>query len=127
MDLIGCSAGEPQSLRALLRQWTHNLENGLGTAGDDRVFGRSFLALNLSLIAAGDLSAPFLEPAEAQAFFDRMLDYVARERDLRGFDPAHGWMHTAALAPYLRFYNYRRPDASLGWRSPWMRFQEAAS
>jgi transposase InsO family protein len=34
---------------------------------------------------------------------------------------------TAALGPYLRFYNHRRPHASLGRRSPWMRFQEAAS
>jgi transposase InsO family protein len=32
---------------------------------------------------------------------------------------------TAALGPYLRFYNHRRPHASLGRRSPWMRFQEA--
>ena len=33
---------------------------------------------------------------------------------------------TAALVPYLRFYNHRRPHASLGRRSPWTRFQEAA-
>jgi len=33
---------------------------------------------------------------------------------------------TDALRPYLRFYNHRRPHASLGRRSPWMRFQEAA-
>ena len=33
---------------------------------------------------------------------------------------------TAALGPYLRFYNHRRPHASLGRRSPWMRFQEVA-
>ena len=33
---------------------------------------------------------------------------------------------TAALPPYLRFYNHRRPHTSLGRRSPWMRFQEAA-
>jgi transposase InsO family protein len=33
---------------------------------------------------------------------------------------------TAALGSYLRFYNHRRPHASLGRRSPWMRFQEAA-
>lgn len=33
---------------------------------------------------------------------------------------------TAALQPYVRFYNHRRPHASLGRRSPWMRFQEAA-
>jgi transposase InsO family protein len=33
---------------------------------------------------------------------------------------------TAALRPYVRFYNRQRPHASLGRRSPWMRFQEAA-
>jgi transposase InsO family protein len=33
---------------------------------------------------------------------------------------------TAALRPYLRYYNHRRPHASLGRRAPWMRFQEAA-
>jgi transposase InsO family protein len=33
---------------------------------------------------------------------------------------------TAALGPYLRFYNHQRPHTSLGRRSPWMRFQEAA-
>lgn len=33
---------------------------------------------------------------------------------------------TAALTRYLRFYNHQRPHASLGRRSPWMRFQEAA-
>ena len=33
---------------------------------------------------------------------------------------------TAALGTFLRFYNYRRPHASLGRRSPWTRFQEAA-
>jgi transposase InsO family protein len=33
---------------------------------------------------------------------------------------------TAALGPYLRFYNHRRPHAGLGRRSPWTRFQEAA-
>ena len=32
---------------------------------------------------------------------------------------------TAALRPYLRFYTHQRPHASLGRRSPWMRFQEA--
>jgi transposase InsO family protein len=33
---------------------------------------------------------------------------------------------TAALTRYLRFYNHQRPHTSLGRRSPWMRFQEAA-
>ena len=33
---------------------------------------------------------------------------------------------TAALSPYLRYYNHQRPHASLGRRAPWTRFQEAA-
>ena len=33
---------------------------------------------------------------------------------------------TTALKRYLRFYNHQRPHASLGRRSPWTRFQEAA-
>jgi len=33
---------------------------------------------------------------------------------------------TVALASWLRFYNQQRPHASLGRRSPWTRFQEAA-
>jgi len=33
---------------------------------------------------------------------------------------------TTALTRYLRFYNHRRPHASLARRSPWTRFQEAA-
>ena len=34
---------------------------------------------------------------------------------------------TAALDLYLRFYNHRRPHASLGRRTPWTRFQEAVA
>ena len=33
---------------------------------------------------------------------------------------------TAALTGYLQYYNRQRPPASLGRRSPWTRFQEAA-
>ena len=104
----------PSELRGLLRLWITNLDDGLGSAGDDRVFKRSFSALSLSLIAAADLSAPFLEPAEAQAFFDRMLDYFQRERDLRGFDPVHGWMHTVAhTSDALKFLS-RNPKLAPG-------------
>ena len=40
-------------------------------------------SLSRALVAASDLGVPFLDPAELQTFFERMLDYFARERDLR--------------------------------------------
>ena len=104
----------PADLRRLLQLWTANLDDGLGEARGERVFKRSFSALCLSLIAAADLSAPFLEPAEARAFFDRMLDYFQRERDLRGFDPVHGWMHTVAHTSDTLKFLARNPKLAAG-------------
>jgi hypothetical protein len=104
----------PADLREMLRLWTKNLDEGLGETGDNRVFKRSFSALCLSLIAAIDLSAPFLEPAELRAFFDRVLDYFQRERDLRGFDPVHGWMHTVAHTSDALKFLMRNPKLAPG-------------
>lgn len=104
----------PADLRSVMGLWTKNLDEGLGESATDRVFRRSFSALCLSIVAAADLSAPFLEPAEAQAFFDRMLDYFQRERDVRGFDPARGWMHSVAhTADALKFL-VRNPKLPAG-------------
>lgn len=86
----------PDDLRRLTALWTANLDVGLGTSGDDRVFTRSFSALCLSIVAAREVATPFLEAGEAQALVDRLLDYLTRERDLRGFDTTTGWMHAVA-------------------------------
>ena len=104
----------PAELRQLLQLWSRNLDDGLGEAGDPRVFKRSFSALCLSLIAARDLAAPFLQPAELQSFFDRLLDYFQRERDLRGFDPVHGWMHTVAHTSDALKFLARNPKLAPG-------------
>jgi hypothetical protein len=103
-----------EGLRALAKQWRANLEDGLGEPVGDRVFGRSFSALCLSLIAAADLSTPAFEQAEVDGLFEQLLDYFAREKDLRGFDPVHGWMHTVAhTADALKFLA-RNPRLSTG-------------
>ncbi len=86
----------PADLRRLMALWSGNLDDGLGASNDDRVFKRSFSALCLSLVAAREAATPFLTAPEAQQLFERLLDYLARERDLRGFDPARGWMHAVA-------------------------------
>ncbi len=56
---------------------------------------------------------------------ERFIQTLLREWAYR-FSFRSSARRTAALRPYLRFYNHQRPHASLGRRSPWMRFQEAA-
>lgn len=86
----------PDDLRRLAARWSGNLDDGLGAPPDDRIFKRSFSALCLSLIAAREAATPFLSEPEVRQLFDRLVDYLARERDLRGFDAEHGWMHAVA-------------------------------
>jgi transposase InsO family protein len=56
---------------------------------------------------------------------ERMIQTLLREWAYR-LPYRSSARRTAALNPFLRFYNHRRPHASLGRRSPWTRFQEAA-
>ena len=86
----------PDDLRRLITLWSGNLDDGLGTSGDDRVLRRSFSALCLSLIAAREAATPFLTAAEVEALNARLLDYFARERDTRGFVAGRGWIHSVA-------------------------------
>jgi transposase InsO family protein len=58
---------------------------------------------------------------KAERFIQTLLREWAYRIPYRG-----SAQRTAALRPYLRFYNHRRPHTSLGRRSPWTRFQEAA-
>jgi Protein of unknown function (DUF2785) len=104
----------PDEVRRVMKMWLANLDDGLGTTGDDRVFKRSFSALNLSLVAAYDLVAPFMEAAEVQSFFNRMLDYFVRENDLRGFDQTRGWMHTVAHTSDVLKFLLRNPKLAAG-------------
>lgn len=86
----------PDDLRRLITLWSANLDDGLGTSGDDRVLRRSFSALCLSLIAAREAATPFLTAAEVETFNARLVDYFVRERDTRGFVPGRGWIHSVA-------------------------------
>jgi hypothetical protein len=88
----------------MLAMWTGNLQAGLGETSGDAAFRRSFSALNLSIIAARDNAVSFLSQEEFDRFLDTMLDYLARERDTRGYDASKGWIHAAAhTADVLKF------------------------
>lgn len=104
----------PADLRRVIEQWTGNLDVGLGESGTDRVFGRTFSALCLSLVAAFDLTSSFMTPVEAQALLDRTLDYFQRERDLRGYDPKRGWMHSVAHTSDVLKFLARNPKLPRG-------------
>ena len=103
---------EPVDLRRLAQTWTTNLKAGIGETGNDGVLLRSFSALELSLIAARDLQAPFLEPAELKSLVDAALGYLAAERDLRGYDAKKGWIHATAHTADLLKFLARNPRVS---------------
>lgn len=95
---------DPGALRALAAILLANLKEGIGERGTDRIFRRSFSALTLSVVAARDNVAPFLDAPEFRRIYDASLVYLEAERDLRGYDPEHGWMHAAAhTADLLKF------------------------
>jgi hypothetical protein len=87
---------EPPALRQVLDRLLVNLKDGVGERGTDRIFRRSFSALVLSVVVARDNAAPFLTPEEFRRVHDGAVAYLAAEQDVRGYDPAVGWMHSAA-------------------------------
>ena len=105
---------EPKDLKRLIALWTPNLKKGVGETGDDRLLLRSFSALELSLIAAQDIQAPFLEPTELKALVDDALAYLGAERDLRGYDEKKGWMHATAHTADLLKFLARNPHVTAG-------------
>jgi hypothetical protein len=94
----------PADLRVLLARWTANLRSGIGEAASDSVLLRSFSALDLSILAALDLQAPFLSQAEFDGLLADALAYLHDERDVRGYTPPVGWRHSCAhTADLLKF------------------------
>jgi hypothetical protein len=94
----------PAQQKVLLDRWLENLTWKIGERDTDAVFRRSFSALNLSILASQENQATFLTQPEFDRFVDRVLTYLADERDTRGFDRSKGWMHSPAhTADVLKF------------------------
>jgi Protein of unknown function (DUF2785) len=103
----------PADLRVLLGRWTANLKSGIGETSGDSVLLRSFSALDLSLLAAHDLQAPFLSPAEFEALLADALAYLRDERDVRGYTPPVGWRHSCAHTADLLKFLVRSPHLKI--------------
>lgn len=94
----------PEQMETLRIQLVRRAQVGLGESADDRVFGRSFAILGLSLIAAEDLRRPFMTRTAFDELLNLGLTALARERDLRGYVQGKGWAHaTAHAADLLKF------------------------
>jgi hypothetical protein len=79
-------------------------QDGLGETAGDKVFGRSFALLGLSLLAAEDLRRPFMNRTAFEELLNVGLLAIGRERDLRGYVENKGWAHaTAHAADLLKF------------------------
>jgi hypothetical protein len=90
--------------RRLLREWSMNLARGIGEQSSPSVLRRSFSALALGTLAILDNEAPYLNQEEFDRLLTIALRYLKDERDVRGFDPAVGWMHSVAhTADLIKF------------------------
>jgi hypothetical protein len=69
---------------------------GLGERDTDSVFTRSFCALTCTIPIYGHRLSSFLTPDEVRSALDKVLDYFARENDLRGYVEGKGWAHAVA-------------------------------
>ncbi len=99
---------EAERLR-LMRVWQANLRAGIGEQGTPSVLRRSFSALALAILPGLDNEAPFLGRDAFSAILTSTLTYLRDERDVRGFDPTLGWLHSVAhTADVLRFLGRSR-------------------
>jgi hypothetical protein len=76
--------------------WRRNLRAGIGERGTDTIYLRAFSALCLSAIAEREGKSPFLGEVRYRMLLDAAVSYLKDEKDLRGFDATHGWMHATA-------------------------------
>jgi hypothetical protein len=72
------------------------LEQGLGRTGNDSVFVRSYSALVLAECIDRDNQQHLLAGDTVLRWGDRVMAWLVREQDLRGFVPGKGWAHAVA-------------------------------
>lgn len=85
-----------EQIRAYIAHLTNNLQIGLGEHDTDSVFQRAFSALLLAEIVHNDNKHPTLESHEVLDLLNHARNYLATERDPRGFVPVKGWAHALA-------------------------------
>lgn len=72
------------------------LAEGLGEDGTPSVFRRSWSAAVLAECIDRDTRALLVTPEVVLRWGDRLMGWLCREQDLRGFVPGHGYAHAVA-------------------------------
>ena len=83
---------------AIGARMAESLSRGLGEAGTDSVFLRSFASLILGEVVAADARDSALPEPVLRAWRERAAHYLVAERDMRGYVPGRGWAHATAHA-----------------------------
>ncbi len=91
----------PEALRGLALRLADRLTlptdvSKTDTPETDAIFGRSFAALILAVVARRELDTPFLDDAGLAALIAALTGYAAHETDLRGHVEGRGWAHAPA-------------------------------
>jgi len=105
----------PADLERIRSRLCADARSGLGSPPDDRTLQRSFSlldlsVLDLSVLAAYDLKAPFMSQSAFEETLAVGADSLAEERDLRGFEPGKGWVHATAHGADLLKFLARNPS-----------------
>lgn len=74
------------------------LFNGIGDTCSDAVFTRAFTTLAIALILYRNNEEGFLTQNTILQVKDKLMSYMNRENDLRGFVAGKGWAHSVAHA-----------------------------
>ncbi|GKX68129.1 DUF2785 domain-containing protein [Inconstantimicrobium mannanitabidum] len=68
----------------------------LGDNGEDSVFTRTFSVLIVALIIYKHNQEAFLSEEELHDVKDKLVEYMLKEQDIRGYVEVKGWAHSAA-------------------------------
>jgi hypothetical protein len=99
-------------LRHIMNHLLPNLKVDIGERDNDGVLLRSFSALMLSVVAYGEHKTPFMTEAEYDTLLDAALEYLANEKDLRGYVVGKGFHHSCAHTADIFKFMARSPHAN---------------
>lgn len=98
--ILEFNAINPELLRGILSKILddQHMLYQIGEQNTDSVFRRSFSVLLLPVLLGAHLSQPYLTSPEIQQIKEKLLYFVANEKDRRGFVDGKGWAHSMAHA-----------------------------